>query len=96
VIIVIPSQPRIIDLIALSAIFCQLNEYRLTLFRLAVLVSNILVLVHLVLILTNLFRICFKKKKLKVVEISVSEFLPVYMGWIIIVVLGFPVIFNLK
>jgi len=86
----------IIDLIALSAIFYRLGEYGLTPNRLAVLVSNILVLVNLVIIMTDLFRINFKKNEFRIVEMSVAKFLPVYLVWIIIVIFGFPVIFGMK
>jgi len=84
------------DLIALSAIFYRLGEYGLTPNRLAVLVSNILVLANLVLIMIDLFRINLKKKEFRIVEMTVSKFLPVYLAWIIIVIFGFPVIFGLK
>lgn len=86
----------IIDLIALSAIFYRLGEYGLSPNRLAVLVSNILVLTNLILIMADLFRIIFKKKEFKIVEMTTSKFLPVYLIWIIIVVFGFPVIFGIK
>jgi len=86
----------IIDLIALSAIFYRLGEYGLTPNRLAVLVSNILVLINLVLIMTGLFRINFKKKDFTIVEKTVSKFLPVYLIWILIVIFTFPVIFGIR
>lgn len=86
----------IIDLIALSAIFYRLREYGLTPNRIAVLVSNILVLVNLVLIMSDLFRINFKKKEFRAVEMSVAKFLPVYLIWVIIVIFGFPLIFGMK
>lgn len=86
----------IIDLIALSAIVYRLGEYGITPNRLAVLVSNLLVLINLVLIMTDLFRINFKRKEFNLVELTVSKYLPVYLGWIIIVVFGFPLIFGVK
>ena len=86
----------IIDLIALSAIFYRLGEYGLTPNRLAVLVSNILVLINLVLIMVDLFRINFKSKDFKIVEMTVSKFLPVYLIWILIVIFAFPVIFGIR
>jgi hypothetical protein len=86
----------IIDLIALSAIFYRLGEYGLTPNRLAVLVSNILVLINLILIMIDLFRINVKKKEFKLVEMTVSKFMPVYLLWIIIVIFGFPLIFGMK
>jgi hypothetical protein len=86
----------IIDLIALSAIFYRLGEFGLTPNRLAVLVSNILVLVNLVLIMTDLFRINFKGKEFKIVEMTVSKYLPVYLAWVLIVIFLFPAVFGMR
>jgi hypothetical protein len=86
----------ITDLIALSAIFYRLGEYGLTPNRLAVLVSNILVLINLILIMIDLFRVNLKRKEFKTVEITVSKFLPVYLLWIIIVIFGFPLFFAMR
>lgn len=83
----------VIDLIALSAIFYRLEEYGMSPNRLAVLVSNILVLINLALIMASLFRINFKGKDFGNVEMIIAKFLPVYLIWIIIVIFGFPVIF---
>jgi hypothetical protein len=96
ILIVLSVITIIIDLIALSAIFYRLSEYGLTPNRLAVVVSNILVLINLVLIMIDLFRINFKKKEFKTVEMSVARFLPVYLIWVIIVIFGFPLIFGMK
>jgi hypothetical protein len=85
----------IIDLIALSAIFYRLGD-GVTPNRLAVMMSNILILANLVIIMVDLFRINFKKKEFRIVEMSVSKFLPVYLVWIIIVMFGFPLIFGMK
>ncbi|HQG53841.1 MAG TPA: hypothetical protein PLQ61_10490 [Bacteroidales bacterium] len=86
----------VVDLIALSAIFYRLGEYGLTPNRLAVLGSNLLVLINLVLIMIDLFKVTFKKCEFRKVEMSVAKFLPVYLGWIIIVIFGFPFIFGMK
>lgn len=86
----------IIDLIALSAIFYRLGEYGLTPNRLAVLVSNILVLINLALIMADLFRINFQKREFRIVETTVSKYLPVYLIWILIVVFAFPAVFGLN
>jgi hypothetical protein len=85
----------IIDLIALSAIFYRLGD-GVTPNRLAVLMSNILILANLVIIMVDLFRINFKKKEFRIVEMSVAKFLPVYLVWILIVIFGFPIIFGMK
>lgn len=86
----------IIDLIALSAIFYRLGEYGLTPNRLAVLVSNVLVLINLVLIMVDLFRTSFRNREFRIVELSTAKFLPVYLIWIIIVVFGFPLLFGMN
>ncbi|HLP71641.1 MAG TPA: hypothetical protein VK155_01990 [Bacteroidales bacterium] len=86
----------ITDLIALSAIAYRLNEFGITPNRLAVLVSNLLVLINIALIMIDLFRINFRKKEFGLVSLTVSKFLPVYLSWIIIVVFGFPLIFGLN
>ncbi|HBZ21310.1 MAG TPA: DUF4153 domain-containing protein, partial [Bacteroidales bacterium] len=86
----------VVDLIALSAIFYRLGEYGLTPNRLAVLISNILVLINLILITKDLFRINFGRKDFRTVGITVSKFLPVYLIWIVIVVFSFPFIFGMK
>jgi len=86
----------IIDMIALSAIFYRLGEYGLTPNRVAVLVSNLLVLTNLILIMIDLFRINFKKKEFRILEITVAKFLPVYLAWIILVVFAFPLIFGMR
>lgn len=86
----------IIDLLALSAIFYRLGEHGITPNRLAVLVPNLLVLVNLGFILTDLFRINFKKKEFKIVEMTVARFIPVYLVWIIIVIFFFPFIFGFR
>lgn len=86
----------IVDLIALSAIFYRLGQYGLTPNRLAVLVSNILILVNLIFIMTDLFRINFRSREFSTVEITTAKFLPVYLVWIVIVVFGFPLIFWMR
>jgi hypothetical protein len=86
----------IIDLIALSAIFYRLGEYGLTPNRLAILVSNILVLINLIMIMAGLYRINFRKREFRIVEMTVSRYLPVYLAWIIFVVFAFPLIFGMK
>lgn len=86
----------IINLIALSAIFYRIGEYGLTPNRLAILGSNILIFINLILITIDLFKINFKKALLEKVEFSISKYLPVYIIWILIVVFGFPLFFGMK
>jgi hypothetical protein len=86
----------IVNLIALSAIFYRLGEYGLTPNRLAILGSNILIFINLILIMVDLYKINFRKADLEKVEFTISKYLPVYMIWTIIVVFLFPLIFGMK
>ena len=86
----------IIDLIALSAIFYRLVEYGVTPNRLAVLGSNILIFVNLVLIMIDLYKINFKEMVIEKVELTISKYLPIYIIWTLIIIFGFPVIFGIK
>ncbi|MDO9340470.1 MAG: hypothetical protein Q7T72_08090, partial [Bacteroidales bacterium] len=71
-------------------------EYGVTPNRLAVLGSNILIFVNLVLIMIDLYKINFKEMVIEKVEFTISKYLPVYIIWTLIVIFGFPVIFSMK
>lgn len=86
----------VIDLFALSAIFYRLSEFGITPNRMAVLVSNILILGNIVLIMIDLYKVNFRNAEIKSVEMTISKYLPVYMLWTLIVVFGFPFIFGMK
>jgi hypothetical protein len=86
----------VINLIALSAIFYRLGEYGLTPNRLAILGSNILIFINLIMITIDLFKINFKKSELQTVELTISKYLPVYIIWTVIVVFLFPLMFGMK
>jgi len=42
----------------------------------------------------DLYRINFKNKDIKQVELTIARYLPVYAGWTLVVVFGFPAIFG--
>lgn len=86
----------IIDLIALSAIFYRLGTFGITPNRLAVLGSNILILVNLVLLIIDLYKVNFKKALIREVELTTAKYLPYYIIWIVFVIVGFPLIFSMK
>jgi hypothetical protein len=86
----------IINLIALSAIFYRVSELGLTPNRLAILGSNILIFINLILITIDLFRIIFRNTKMEKLELTISKYLPVYIIWILIVVFVFPLAFGMK
>ncbi len=85
-----------VDLIALSAIIYRLGEYGLTPNRTAVLGSNLLILGNLVLIMIDLYKVCFKGAGIKKAELTISGYLPVYLVWTFFVTFGLPLIFGFK
>lgn len=86
----------IIDIVALSAIVYRLGEYGFTPNRTAVLGSNLLILGNLILIMIDLYKVCFKGKDINTVELTIAKYLPIYTAWTIIVTFGFPLIFGMK
>ena len=86
----------IIDLIALSAIFYRLGAFGITPNRLAVLGSNVLILVNLTLLIIDLYKVNFKKALISEVEVTIAKYLPIYLIWILFVIFGFPLIFSMK
>ena len=86
----------IIDLVALSAILYRVGEYGFTPNRTAVFGSNLLIFINLTLIMVDLYRVNFKNKDIRQVELTIAGYLPIYALWTILVVFGFPFIFGLK
>ncbi len=84
----------IVNAIALSAILFRISEWGITPNRLAVLGSNILMLIHLLIVTFRLFRNVSGKAEIKEVQNSISVFLPVYVVWTITVTFIFPLIFH--
>lgn len=86
----------IVDLVALSAILYRLGEFGFTPNRTAVLGSNLLIFGNLILIMVDLYKIAFKGKEIKTVELTIARYLPIYAAWTIFVTFGLPFIFGLK
>jgi hypothetical protein len=86
----------IVNLVALSAIFYRIGEFGLSPNRLAVVGSNILIFVNLILITIDLFKVVFLKTDLEKVELTISKYLPVYLVWILIVIFVFPFAFSMR
>lgn len=84
----------IISLIALSAILFRINEWGFTPNRTAVLVTNILILVHMILVDIKLFKVLTNKAEKESIGESIAEYLPLYFIWSVIVVFLFPIIFG--
>jgi hypothetical protein len=86
----------IVNGIALSAILFRISEWGFTPNRAAVLGGNVLILINLLLITLQLFRVLSKKKDLSTVGKAIAFYLPVYFVWTIIVTFIFPLIFGFK
>jgi len=82
--------------IALSAILFRISEWGIMPNRAAVLGGNVLILINLLLVTTQLFRIISKKAKITVVGHVIAFFLPFYVVWSIIVTFIFPFVFGFK
>lgn len=82
--------------IALSAIAFRLIELGITPNRLAVLGSNILVLLNLIWVTKQLLGFLGSQKSLSDVEASMTRFLPYYAIWAAIVSFVFPLIFSFQ
>lgn len=86
----------VVNGVALSAILFRISEWGITPNRAAVLGSNILILINLLLVTVQLFNILFKKADLISVGKIIAFYLPVYFFWAIIVTFLFPLIFGFK
>ena len=86
----------VVNAIALSAIAFRISEWGITPNRAAVLGANILILVHLLLVTTQLFRVMSKKEDINAVSRAITVYLPVYFAWAAIVTFLFPFIFGFK
>jgi len=57
---------------------------------------NLLIFVNLILIMIDLYKVGFKGKEIKTVELTIAGFLPIYTVWTFLVTFGFPLIFGMK
>lgn len=86
----------VINGIALSAIVFRISEWGITPNRLAVLGSNLLIIVNLVMVAYNLFKAVKNRDAVEKVENSIAFFLPIYSAYAIVVTFVFPLLFNFK
>ncbi|WP_316766657.1 hypothetical protein [Pedobacter frigiditerrae] len=86
----------IVNGVALSAIVFRIVEMGITPNRAAVLGSNVLILINLLLVTTKLFKVLTKKVEIDDVGKTIASYLPVYFIWTIIVTFIFPLIFGFK
>ncbi|RNI28385.1 DUF4153 domain-containing protein [Rufibacter immobilis] len=86
----------IVNGIALSAISFRISEWGITPNRVAILGSNVLMLVHLLLVTMMLLKTVTRKTALTQVGRAITFYLPIYFIWTIVVVFLFPLVFSFK
>lgn len=86
----------IVNGIALSAILFRISEWGITPNRAAVLGGNVLILINLLLVTAQLFRVLSKKTNITSVGYAIASYLPIYSLWTIIVTFLFPFLFGFK
>lgn len=86
----------VVNGIALSAILFRISEWGLTPNRAAVLGSNVLILVNLLLVAAQLFKVLSKKSDLSGVGKTIAGYLPVYVAWVTVVTFVFPFLFGFR
>lgn len=82
--------------IALSAILFRISALGITPNRAAVLGGNILILINLLLVTAQLYKVFSKKASIGEVGKTMAVYLPVYALWTIIVTFIFPFLFGFK
>jgi hypothetical protein len=86
----------IVNGIALSAILFRISEWGITPNRAAVLGGNVLILINLLLVTAQLFRVLSKKATLTGVGNAIALYLPIYGAWATFVTFLFPLLFGFK
>ena len=86
----------VVNGIALSAILFRISEWGITPNRAAVLGGNVLILLNLLLVTVQLFKVILKKTDIAGVGKIISFYLPIYAVWTIIVTFIFPLLFGFK
>ncbi|UFH57171.1 hypothetical protein [Spirosoma sp. KNUC1025] len=82
--------------IALSAILFRISEWGITPNRAAVLGGNVLILLNLLFVAVQLFKVITQKGSLAGVGRAIALYLPVYCLWASFVLFGFPLLFGFK
>lgn len=86
----------VVNGIALSAILFRISEWGITPNRAAVLGSNVLILINLLLVTAQLYKVIRKKGEINGVGKVISYYLPIYFLWTVIVTFIFPLIFGFR
>jgi hypothetical protein len=86
----------LVNLTAVAAILYRITTWGITPNRSAVLGSNLLILINLVLVSKELLRCSRQKGSFEEVEFSITRYLPVYVIWMAVVGFLFPLIFGFR
>ncbi|HEY1006698.1 MAG TPA: hypothetical protein VGD92_05940 [Sphingobacteriaceae bacterium] len=86
----------VVNGIALSAIIFRIAEYGVTPNRAAVLGGNLLILINLMLVTRQLYRVLFRGDEVTGVGNTIARYLPVYICWTVVVTFLFPLIFGFQ
>lgn len=86
----------VVNSIALSAILFRISEWGISPNRAAVLGANILILINLILVTAQLYKVLLKKGDIAGVGSAIARYLPIYVIWTFIVTFIFPFIFWFK
>lgn len=86
----------IVNGIALSAILFRIYEWGITPNRAAVLGGNILILINLLLVTTQLYKVLARGADITGVGKTIQSYLPIYCIWAVIVTFLFPFLFGFR
>lgn len=86
----------VVNGIALSAILFRISAWGITPNRAAVLGGNVLILINLLLVAAQLFKVLSKKSDITGVGKTIAFYLPVYSAWATIVTFLFPLLFGFR
>ena len=86
----------VVNGIALSAVMFRILEWGITPNKAAILGGNILILINLLLVTVQFFKVLSKKADLSGVGKIISFYLPIYCLWTIIVTFIFPLVFKFR
>jgi hypothetical protein len=86
----------IVNLIALSAIIYRISEWGISPNRITVLGANVLMLTHIMIVITKLYKSFLGKNELSDVGRSIVQYIPVYLIWSLLVVFILPLAFGFQ
>ncbi|AHM58682.1 hypothetical protein D770_02050 [Flammeovirgaceae bacterium 311] len=86
----------LVNSIALSAILFRISEWGITPNRAAVLGGNVFILINLLLVTAQLYKVISKKANISDVGTVIASYLPVYFLWTIVVTFIFPFLFGFE